>query len=119
MKKDFPITHEFVEFIPDQRAERTLYVSIPYATAVHNCFCGCGTKVVTPINPTGWQLIFDGDTVSLYPSVGNHQYPCRSHYCIERDRVVWARAMTQDEIEGGRAGDRAARERYFGRPASQ
>jgi Family of unknown function (DUF6527) len=113
MKKDVAIVHEFVEFIPEKIAERTLYISIPYATAVHNCFCGCGTKVVTPIHPTGWRLTFDGDTVSLYPSVGNHQYPCQSHYWVERGRAIWAPDMTQEQIRAGRAHDRAARERYF------
>lgn len=113
MKKDFPITHEFVEFIPAQRAERTIYVSIPYATAVHNCFCGCGEKVVTPISPTGWRLTFDGDTVSFLPSVGSWGLECRSHYVIERDTVCWAGDMSQEAIDRGRARDRRAREEYF------
>jgi hypothetical protein len=118
MKKDFSITHEFVEFIPSERAERTLYVSIPYATAVHSCFCGCRTKVVTPIAPTAWQITFDGDTVSLYPSVGSWQLPCRSHYWIKRNRVIWAGDMSQEEINRGRSHDRAARDAYYGKPAT-
>ena len=56
MKRVVSIKHEFVEFIPQERQEGVLYVSIPYATAVHNCLCGCGLKVVTPISPVGWQL---------------------------------------------------------------
>ena len=108
------IKHEFVEFIPKQREEGVLYISIPYATAVHNCFCGCGLKVVTPISPVGWKLIFDGDTVTLSPSIGNSSFPCRSHYFIRRNTVVWCRSMSQDEIEWGRARDRKARDRYYG-----
>ena len=65
------IDHEFVEFIPSELQEAVLYVSIPYATAVHQCACGCGNKVVTPISPVDWQLLFDGETVSLTPSIGN------------------------------------------------
>jgi hypothetical protein len=49
MRTGVKIKHKFVEFIPKEREEGVLYVSIPYATAVHNCFCGCGLKVVTPI----------------------------------------------------------------------
>jgi hypothetical protein len=118
MKRNFPIQHEFVEFIPSEREERKIYISIEYATAVHNCFCGCGTKVVTPISPTGWQVTFDGDTVSLYPSVGNWGFACRSHYWIKRDKVQWAGDMTEKEIERGRKRDRAARESYFRRKVS-
>lgn len=84
MKTSFQIRHEFVEFIPKARWAGVLYVSIPYATAVHDCFCGCGTKVVTPISPVGWQLTFDGESVSLSPSVGNWSFVCRSHYFIQR-----------------------------------
>jgi hypothetical protein len=114
MRANFSIEHEFVEFIPAEPDRRTIYISIAYATAVHNCFCGCGLKVVTPISPTGWQLTFDGDTVTLTPSVGNWGFRCRSHYWIKRDRVIWAGEMSQQQIEAGRGRDRAAREAYFG-----
>jgi hypothetical protein len=113
MRRPVRIKHEFVEFIPKERQEGVLYVSIPYATAVHNCFCGCGLKVVTPISPIGWQLTFDGETVTLSPSVGSWSFPCRSHYVIRRNAVVWAGNMSQDEIEWGRARDREARDRHF------
>lgn len=108
-----PIHHEFVELIPEKLAERTLYISVPYASAAHACFCGCGTKVVTPISPTGWELLFDGDTVSLRPSIGNWSIPCRSHYWIVRNRVIWAGPMTEEEIKRGREWDRKLTESYF------
>jgi hypothetical protein len=73
------VEHEFVELISDELAADTLYISIPYTTAVHSCMCGCGTKVVTPISLARWQLMFDGDTVSLWPSIGNWGFRCRSH----------------------------------------
>ena len=106
--------HEFVELIPDVLAPDTIYISIPFASAAHNCFCGCGSKVVTPIHPTGWQLLFDGDTVSLRPSIGNWSFHCRSHYWIHNNRVIWALPMTQVEIERGRARDRHLIDDYFG-----
>ena len=114
MRSSVKIRHEFVEFIPKERQEGVLYVSIPYATAVHNCFCGCGLKVVTPINPVGWKMTFDGETVTLSPSVGNWSFPCRSHDFIRRDTVVPAGDMGQEEIEWGRAQDREVRDRHFG-----
>jgi len=114
MKQPLKITHKFVELIPKDRERGVVYVSIPYATAVHDCFCGCGIKVVTPINPTGWQLIYDGETVSFFPSIGNWAFPCRSHYWIKRNSVVWAGEMTQERIDRARARDRAMREAYFG-----
>jgi hypothetical protein len=112
-RSSIPIEHEFVEFIPDNLLENRLYISIPYASAAHSCFCGCGTRVVTPISPTGWELLFDGDTVSLRPSIGNWSFPCRSHYWIVRNRVIWARPMTAEEIEKGRRRDRKLTESYF------
>lgn len=113
MKPSMKIRHEFVEFIPKVREPGVIYVSIPYATAVHDCFCGCGTKVVTPISPVGWSLTYDGETISLSPSVGNWSFPCRSHYFVQRDTVMWAGDMSDERVERGRAGDRAARAAYY------
>jgi hypothetical protein len=36
-----------------------------------------------PISPADWQLAYDGDTVSLTPSIGNWGFPRRSHYWID------------------------------------
>jgi Family of unknown function (DUF6527) len=71
MKSDFTIEHEFIDLVPRELKDRTLYISIEFASATHKCFCGCGAEVVTPISRFGWQLIFDGETVSLSPSVGS------------------------------------------------
>jgi hypothetical protein len=107
------LAHKFVEYIPEHIEPGTLYVSIAYATATHKCCCGCGREVVTPLSPTDWALIYDGQTVSLDPSVGNWSFPCRSHYWIRRNRVVWARRWSKAEIEEGRKEDRAAKTAYF------
>jgi hypothetical protein len=85
------IEHRFVDSAPDDLQEGVLYVSIPYATALHLCPCGCGSEIVTPISRKGWSLTFDGASVTLHPSVGNWNYPCRSHYWIRRDRIEWAK----------------------------
>ena len=105
--------HEFVEFIPSELKEGVLYVSVQYATAVHKCACGCGNKVVTPISPADWQLLFDGDAVSLMPSIGNWEFPCRSHYWIKADKIRWAAAWTPEQIAAGRRREARDHERYF------
>jgi Family of unknown function (DUF6527) len=112
------ITHEFVEYIPAELAEGVLYVSITYRTAVHRCVCGCGNKVVTPISPADWQLLYDGDTISLNPSIGNWNFPCRSHYWIRHDQIRWSGSWTDDRIAAGRARDDQDRERYFAHRAA-
>ena len=109
------IKHEFVQFIPDAPEEGTVYVSIPYATAVHKCFCTCGSEVVTPLSPTDWELRFNGKTISLHPSIGSWALPCQSHYWIRNDKVIWARRWSREEIEQGRAGDRQATDAYYDR----
>lgn len=78
----------FVTYIPAQLRSGHVYVSMEYATAVHLCACGCGAKTVTPLAADGWTLKFDG-SVTLRPSIGNGQSPCKSHYLITRDRIEW------------------------------
>jgi hypothetical protein len=114
MKREIALRHEFVEFIPDELERGTLYISIRFATAFHLCVCGCGNKVVTPIRPTDWVLIFDGKTISLHPSIGNWSFACQSHYWIRNSRAIWAKRWSQREIEAGRRGDRMTKEAYFG-----
>jgi hypothetical protein len=97
----------FVDSIPANLEPQTLYVSLAYCTAVHLCACGCSSKVVTPLGPNDWVLTFDG-TVSLRPSVGNGQQPCRSHYYIRHDRVDWLPRISARATAGALARDRAA-----------
>lgn len=104
---------EFVEFVPNPRQEGVLYVSIAYKTAVHSCACGCGNKVVTPINPAQWGFCWDGDDVTLTPSIGNWQFPCRSHYWIYMGEVIWAPAWSRKRVSAGRERDRAALAKYL------
>lgn len=118
MKRPRPITFEFVDAVPATREEGKLYISIKYRTAVHSCFCGCGMKVVTPLRPARWRLIYDGDTVSLEPSVGNWSFKCRSHYVIENNVALPAGRMSKAKIESGRRRDRATREAYHATSSS-
>lgn len=104
---------QFVEYVPDDLAEGVLYVSISYAVAAHRCACGCGQEVVTPLSPTDWKIIFDGESVSLDPSIGNWSFPCRSHYFIRNGKVQWAGNMTDAEIRRGRLRDRASKDAHY------
>ncbi|HHA2771521.1 MULTISPECIES: DUF6527 family protein [Stenotrophomonas] len=112
MNTAFP--HRFVDVIPKEPEERVLFVSIEHAVAVHRCACGCGRKVVTPLAPVHWKLIFDGRSVSLYPSIGNHAFPCKSHYWLENGRVRWSYEMSQHEVEAVRAQDKRRRAEFYG-----
>lgn len=107
------LTHEFVEFIPNQLREGVLYVSLTFNTAVHRCCCGCGNEVVTPISPVDWLVAYDGESVTLTPSIGNYSFECRSHYWITRNRVNWVPRPSWQKIEEDRESDRLKRSEYF------
>lgn len=108
------LRHEFVDEVPRSLDEGVLYVSIEYGTAIHLCCCGCRSEVVTPLTPTDWRITYDGETVSLEPSIGNWGFDCRSHYWIANDRVRWACDLSEAEVEEGRRWDRRNKQRYFG-----
>jgi hypothetical protein len=59
-------------------------------------------------------MMFDGETVSLDPSIGNWSFPCRSHYWLVRGGVNWALQWSSVEIERGRALDRMTKSRHYG-----
>lgn len=80
---------QVVRRVPKELRFGVLYVCFECNVVVHLCACGCGEKVVLPIDPDFWSVKYDGETVSLAPSVGNYQFPCRSHYWIKENRVVW------------------------------
>ncbi len=113
MRSAITLRHEFVEYIPKELDDRTLYVSMAFATVVHKCCCGCGQEVVTPLSPTDWKLIYDGQSISLEPSIGNWSFECQSHYWIRHSKVIWAPRWSQDRINAGRAHEAMAKQRYF------
>ncbi len=104
---------QFVEFIPERLEDGVLYISQRYRTATHRCCCGCGEDVVTPLGPTDWYLQIVNSAVTLYPSIGNWSFACRSHYWIRNGKVIWAGSMTQQQIERGRIRDQCMRNAYF------
>ena len=107
------LQHKFVEFIPDTIEDGTLYISIKYCTAIHKCACGCGNEVVTPLSPTDWKLTFDGKTISLYPSIGNWNFKCQSHYWITKNKIKYAEKWDKEEIQYGRNKDKKRKEDFY------
>jgi hypothetical protein len=113
------ITHEFVETVPDRLDDGIIYISLAYATAVHLCCCGCGHEVVTPLHPTQWSVTFDGETVSLAPSIGNWSFACRSHYWVRQGQIWPARNFGAAEVARLRADDELLLERHFNSSAEK
>ena len=113
-------TPEFVDSIPvaDAMAPGLLYVSMKYAMVSHKCACGCGLEVVTPLSRTEWNLLFDGESVSISPSIGNWSFPCKSHYWIRQNVVQWAPKWTRAQIQAGRRKEIAQKRAAFGEEPS-
>ena len=82
------LKHEFVDTIPATLQEKVIYVSIKHKNVAHLCACGCGHRIDTPLDPEEWKLTYDGKHLSLWPSIGNWDLPCRSHYFITNDKAV-------------------------------
>lgn len=101
--------HLFVRSFPDRLDDGVLYVSVDFANTAHRCMCGCGQEVYAQLSPPDWSMTFDGETVSLHPSIGNWSFPCQSHYWLRRGAVSWADQWSKEQIERGRTADRLAK----------
>lgn len=110
------LTPRFVQAIPRALEAGVLYVSMEYGTVVHSCCCGCGLEIVTPLTPTDWHLSFDGEAVSLWPSVGNWSLPCKSHYVIRRNQVIESGVWHQERIDAEQRRDKVAKAKFYGSP---
>src|SRR5438105_4619959 len=107
------LEHRFVHYIPEQLEPGVIYISMDYATAAHLCCCGCGEQVITPFSPTDWKLTFDGETISLSPSIGNWNFKCRSHYIIRNSNILGAEPWEERQIEHGRQTDHARKKKHY------
>lgn len=108
------IRSKFVVSFPSVMEDGVLYISEEYETAGHKCCCGCGEKVMTPLNPAKWRLIKSSNgAVSLYPSIGNWKFACQSHYWIRENRVIAAGMMSKQKIEAVKARDKRDSQRYI------
>lgn len=111
------LEHRFVETFPETLEPGVLFVSLEFGSAAHSCCCGCGEEVVTPLTPTDWNITYDGETITLHPSVGSWTLPCRSHYVIRHNRVIEAPNWSDAEIAAERYRDSRAKAVYYGQSA--
>lgn len=88
----------FVEAIPrlSEMDKDTLYVSMRFATLSHLCPCGCGRLVDLTLDPATRSLTYDGSHLTLRPSIGV-KFPCRSHYSIVRNAIIWYPPISRSE----------------------
>jgi hypothetical protein len=71
---------------------------------------------VTPFSPTDWKLTFDGESISIAPSIGNWDFPCRSHYWISRNTVHWANAWSREQVLAARQREDADKDTFYDEP---
>jgi len=108
-----------VHYMPKDLEPGVLYVSEEFGTAAHLCACGCGSKIRTPLGPTEWSFKETTEGPTLFPSVGNWQQPCRSHYLIRTGQVIWANSWTFEQVKAGRAAEELRRKNYYDNLYSQ
>ena len=112
------ITPDFVDEIPRELDPAKLYVCCRYRAVKHLCACGCGIAINTPLHPTGWTLICDGVSVSLWPSIGNWGEKCQSHYWIHNSTIQWAPKWSRRRILKERKARELELDQYFGANAT-
>jgi hypothetical protein len=106
---------ERVEFMPKELQRGVLYFAEKYGAAAHLCACGCGKKIRTPVVPTKWKLTEGPNGPTLYPSVGNWQQDCKSHYIIQDGDVIECGRWTDEEILAGRTREQESAQAHFER----
>ena len=71
------------------------------------------------MKPGWWSLRIQKEKVSIIPSIGNWNFPCRAHYWVSNNQIVWAEGWSKEEIEAGRIYDQYIREKHFDEPSSE
>ena len=102
-----------VHYMPKDLEPGTLYVSEEFDSVLHICACGCGSKISTPLGPTEWSFKDTPGGPTLYPSVGNWQLPCQSHYWIRAGRIEWSIKWSPEQIAAGRKHEEERRNAYY------
>jgi hypothetical protein len=113
MRKTTTITLARVQYVPTTLEPGVLYVSEEFEAAVHLCACGCGLKVSTPLGPAEWSFSDSPNGPSLKPSIGNWQFPCRSHYWIQDGQVIWSVDWTPVQVRAGHQAEEERRRSYY------
>jgi hypothetical protein len=104
---------QHVHFMPKELKPGVLYVSEKFGAVAHLCACGCGSKIRTPLGPTDWSLEETDSGPTLYPSVGNWQLPCQSHYWIYQGEIRWSDKWSPEKIAANSRGEEERRHAYF------
>lgn len=102
-----------VHYLPKELEEGCLYVSEEFGVAGHLCPCGCKSKVVTPLDPTEWSFKEFNNKPTLFPSIGNWQLPCKSHYWITDGIIEWSYEWSEEQIIEGREAEEVKRKSYY------
>jgi len=102
-----------VHYMPKELKPGVLYVSEEFGAAAHLCACGCGVKIRTPLGPTEWAIEETDSGPTLYPSVGNWQQACQSHYWIYRGEVRCSYKWRSEKIAAGRRNEEERRLTYY------
>lgn len=60
----------------------------------HLCPCGCGEPVYLLYGGKGWNITLSINgrglkSVTISPSVGCFDFPCKSHYFIRENKIIW------------------------------
>lgn len=88
----------FSDKIPGDLVPGILYISMGHRISKHLCPCGCGEVITIIFDPELWKLKFDGETVSIFPSIGNYHIPCQSHYFINSNQVNWCQTRPNIDV---------------------
>ncbi len=103
----------YVEYLPKELEPEILYVSKEFGISGHLCPCGCGSKIITPLGQTEWIFSESKGKGTLYPSIGNWQLPCRSHYWIRRGKVKWSKPWSNKRITAAWNSEAEIRKLYY------
>jgi len=102
-----------VHYLPKELEEGFLYVSKEFGVAGHLCPCGCRNKIITPLHPTEWSFKEVNNKATLFPSIGNWQLPCKSHYWITDGIIEWSYQWSNEQIIEGRQFEEEKRKSYY------
>lgn len=102
-----------VQYMPRSLEQGILYYSEEFEVAGHLCPCGCGNKVITPIGPTEWSFTETENGATLYPSIGNWELPCRTHYWIEDGQILLSGQWSHKQIAAGRRREEQNRKAHY------
>ena len=113
MPKIATIRLDRVHYMPKILEPGVLYFSEEFDSALHLCACGCGAKISTPIGAVEWTIEESDNGPTLFPSIGNWQQPCNSHYWIRDGQIIWSHQWTHEQIAAGRRMEESRRSVYY------